>query len=127
MLSPEDCLDTADAPNKKMVGSFMVWECENYAAARKMLEEDPYWTGNVVRAHAWSFGLSPRLRARAFCSGTRRRPSYAHSSPQSHSSPAKAMECKCRDSASCIVITFNWNTCGQFYEPTRIRIRKTCY
>ena len=47
MLSPNECLDKPDA-QRKMIGSFMVWECEDYAAAKRMLEEDPYWTGNVV-------------------------------------------------------------------------------
>ena len=48
MLSPNEALDVPDAA-RKMVGSFMIWECENYAAAIKMLEEDPYWSGDVVR------------------------------------------------------------------------------
>ncbi|KAH9925935.1 uncharacterized protein BXZ73DRAFT_49638 [Epithele typhae] len=46
MLTPNEALDSPDA-SKKMAGSFMIWECENYAAAIKMLEEDPYWSGNV--------------------------------------------------------------------------------
>ena len=47
MLSPNEALDTADAA-RKMVGSFMIWDCESYTAAVKMLEDDPYWAGNVV-------------------------------------------------------------------------------
>ena len=47
MLSPNEALDTPEAA-RKMVGSFMIWDCESYTAAVKMLEDDPYWAGNVV-------------------------------------------------------------------------------
>ncbi|KAI8978198.1 hypothetical protein BD414DRAFT_374086, partial [Trametes punicea] len=46
ILSPNEALDTADA-DKKMAGSVMIIECDNYADAKKMIESDIYWTGNV--------------------------------------------------------------------------------
>ncbi|KAH9888462.1 hypothetical protein C8Q73DRAFT_710247 [Cubamyces lactineus] len=46
MLSPNEALDTPDA-EKKMIGSFMIIECPTYEDAKKMIESDVYWTGNV--------------------------------------------------------------------------------
>lgn len=48
MLSPNDALDKPDV-EKKMIGSFMILECDTYEDAKKMIEGDVYWTGNVVR------------------------------------------------------------------------------
>lgn len=48
MLSPNEALDKPDA-EKKMIGSFMILECDTYEDAKKMIETDVYWTGNVVR------------------------------------------------------------------------------
>ncbi|KAL1945222.1 hypothetical protein VTO73DRAFT_2073 [Trametes versicolor] len=46
MLSPNDALDKPDL-EKKMIGSFMILECDTYEDAKKMIEGDVYWTGNV--------------------------------------------------------------------------------
>ncbi|KAI9069344.1 hypothetical protein FKP32DRAFT_1641054 [Trametes sanguinea] len=46
MLSPNEALDKPDA-EKKMIGSFMIIECDSYADAKRMIESDVYWTGNV--------------------------------------------------------------------------------
>ncbi|KAI0691508.1 hypothetical protein BC835DRAFT_1360226 [Cytidiella melzeri] len=43
MVSP----DTYDTPDRKMVGSMMVFEAENIEAVRKIVEEDVYYTGGV--------------------------------------------------------------------------------
>ena len=48
MLSPNEALDTPDAP-KKMAGSLMIFEASTYAEVKAMIESDVYWTGNVVR------------------------------------------------------------------------------
>ena len=48
MLSPNEALDTPDAP-KKMAGSLMIFEAGSYAEVKAMIEADVYWTGNVVR------------------------------------------------------------------------------
>ena len=45
MISP----DTYDTPSRKMVGSMMVFEAENIEAVRKIVEQDVYYTGGVVR------------------------------------------------------------------------------
>ena len=50
MLSPNEALDTPDAP-KKMAGSLMIFEAGSYAEVKAMIEADVYWTGNVVRTH----------------------------------------------------------------------------
>ena len=69
MLSPNEALDTPDAP-KKMAGSLMIFEASTYAEVKAMIESDVYWTGNVVRT-------PPRvyepLALDTRCSGTRRR------------------------------------------------------
>ena len=49
MLSPNEALDTLNAPEKKMVGSLMIFEAESYAEVKQLIENDVYWTGNVVR------------------------------------------------------------------------------
>ena len=49
MLSPNEALDTPDAP-KKMAGSLMIFEASTYAEVKAMIESDVYWTGNVVCA-----------------------------------------------------------------------------
>ncbi|KAI0628384.1 hypothetical protein C8Q77DRAFT_1148165 [Trametes polyzona] len=49
MLSPNEALDRPDA-EKKMIGSFMIFECDTYADVKKMIESDVYWIGNVVRS-----------------------------------------------------------------------------
>ncbi|KAI0359259.1 hypothetical protein OH77DRAFT_1447326 [Trametes cingulata] len=46
MLAPNEALDTPDA-ERKMIGSMMIIECDSYADAKKMIESDVYWTGNV--------------------------------------------------------------------------------
>ncbi|KAI0827653.1 hypothetical protein BC628DRAFT_1418277 [Trametes gibbosa] len=46
MLSPNESLDTPGA-EKKMIGSFMILECDSYEEAKRMIETDVYWTGNV--------------------------------------------------------------------------------
>ncbi|KAI0707800.1 hypothetical protein C8Q76DRAFT_628579 [Earliella scabrosa] len=46
MLSPNEALDTPDAP-KKMAGSLMIFEAGSYAEVKAMIEADVYWTGNV--------------------------------------------------------------------------------
>ncbi|KAI0628383.1 hypothetical protein C8Q77DRAFT_1162127 [Trametes polyzona] len=48
LLTPNEALDVSDAPAEKwMVGSFMVYEASSYAEAKKLVEEDPFWTGDV--------------------------------------------------------------------------------
>ncbi|KAI0090658.1 hypothetical protein BDY19DRAFT_725267 [Irpex rosettiformis] len=39
--------DSYDTPNRKMVGSMMVFEAENIEAVRKIVEQDVYYTGGV--------------------------------------------------------------------------------
>lgn len=39
---------THGSPNQKMIGSWIVYEAESIEAVRKLVEEDVYWTGNVV-------------------------------------------------------------------------------
>ncbi|KAI0644898.1 hypothetical protein C8Q79DRAFT_739400 [Trametes meyenii] len=46
MLSPNEALDAPDA-EKKMIGSMLVLECASYADAKKIIESDVYWSGNV--------------------------------------------------------------------------------
>lgn len=40
--------DTLESDQKKLVGSGMMFEAESADALRKILEEDIYWTSNVV-------------------------------------------------------------------------------
>ncbi len=49
MLSPNEALDTPNPPEKKMVGSLMIFEAESYAEVKALIENDVYWTGDVVR------------------------------------------------------------------------------
>ncbi|EMD33191.1 hypothetical protein CERSUDRAFT_126342 [Gelatoporia subvermispora B] len=44
MLSPESIQPGAE---KKMVGSTMIYEAESLEAVKKIVEEDPYYVGNV--------------------------------------------------------------------------------
>ncbi|KAI0764339.1 hypothetical protein BD413DRAFT_577120 [Trametes elegans] len=46
LLSPNEALDTPDA-ERKMIGSSLIIEAVNYAEARKLIESDVYWSGNV--------------------------------------------------------------------------------
>lgn len=69
MLSPNDALDKPDV-EKKMIGSFMILECDTYEDAKKMIEGDVYWTGNVVRRVSLQV-CTPAKRA-GISSGTRR-------------------------------------------------------
>lgn len=46
MLTPES-IETPTS-EKKMVGSVLIMEAENLAAARKTIEEDIYYTAGVV-------------------------------------------------------------------------------
>ncbi|RPD57336.1 hypothetical protein L226DRAFT_467496 [Lentinus tigrinus ALCF2SS1-7] len=46
MLSPNEALDTPDAP-KKMAGSLVIYEANSYAEVKAMVEADVYWMGNV--------------------------------------------------------------------------------
>lgn len=36
------------APEKRLIGSFMVYEAENLEAVRRIVEEDIYYTAGVV-------------------------------------------------------------------------------
>ena len=47
-LTPSEALDTPHAP-KQMAGSLMIFETATYAETRAIVEEDVYWTENVVR------------------------------------------------------------------------------
>lgn len=44
LVSPE----TYDKPEKKLVGSVMIFEAENLETIRKLIEEDIYYKTNVV-------------------------------------------------------------------------------
>ncbi|KAI0827654.1 hypothetical protein BC628DRAFT_1418278 [Trametes gibbosa] len=47
-LSPDEALDATHVnAERKMIGSFMVYEAASYAEAKRLVEEDPFWTGNV--------------------------------------------------------------------------------
>ena len=78
MLSPNEALDTPDAP-KKMAGSLMIFEAGSYAEVKAMIEADVYWTGNVVRTHPcvhWDVARSLLIASSWWVcslSGTRRR------------------------------------------------------
>ncbi|KAI0821108.1 hypothetical protein BC629DRAFT_1587421 [Irpex lacteus] len=43
LISP----DTYDTPNRKMIGSMMVFEAENIEAVRKIVKQDVYYIGGV--------------------------------------------------------------------------------
>ena len=97
MLSPNEALDTPDAP-KKMAGSLMIFEASTYAEVQAMIESDVYWTGNVVRT-------PPRvyepLALDTRCSGTRRRLSLSRGCQRNRSKPcgvasaSNPMACEC--------------------------------
>lgn len=72
MLSPNDALDKPDV-EKKMIGSFMILECDTYEDAKKMIEGDVYWTGNVVRRVFLQVCTSSKRTGTVTSSGTRRR------------------------------------------------------
>jgi uncharacterized protein len=55
MLTPESIQPGAE---KKLVGSTMVIVAESLEDARKLVESDVYWTGNVVRHFSLSYSTS---------------------------------------------------------------------
>ena len=45
LISPE----TYDKPEKKLIGSMMIYEAEKLEDVKKVIEDDIYWKSNVVR------------------------------------------------------------------------------
>lgn len=62
MLSPNEALDTPNPPEKKMVGSLMIFEAESYAEVKALIENDVYWTGDVVRTLRFHIASSLTVR-----------------------------------------------------------------